>query len=72
MGIVQQVSRQVYVFAYSHDEFAEALQALARGAIPAGNLITDVIALNAVPAMFAALAHPTTQVKVLVEPALRA
>ncbi len=61
-----------YVFAYSHDEFAEALQALARAAIPAEDLITDVIALDAVPAMFAALAHPTTQVKVLVEPALRA
>jgi len=59
-----------YVFAYTRDEFQESLDALARGDIHADQLITDVITLDEVPAMFDALAHPTSQVKVLVEPAL--
>lgn len=59
-----------YVFGYHHDDFTVALDALAQGRIPADALISDVIALDDVPAMIAALAHPSTQIKVLVEPAL--
>ncbi len=57
-----------YVFAYTHAEFEQALDALVRGAVPADALISDVIPLDDVPAMFQTLARPTTQVKVLVEP----
>ena len=60
-----------YVFGYHHDDFTASLDALAQGRIPADALITDVIALDNVPAMIAALAHPSTQIKVLVEPALK-
>ncbi len=59
-----------YVFAYTRAEFQEALATLARGAIPADQLISDIITLDEVPAMFTALAQPSTQVKVLVEPQL--
>lgn len=59
-----------YVYGYHHDDFTAALDALAQGRIPADSLITDVIPLDDVPAMIAALARPSTQIKVLVEPAL--
>lgn len=61
-----------YVFAYTRAEFAQALDALAGGDIPAEDLISDVIGLDAAPAMFKRLARPTTQIKVLVEPGLEA
>ncbi len=60
-----------YVFAYTHAEFQQALDALARGDVPADALISDVISLDDVPAMFQTLANPTTQLKVLVEPGAR-
>ena len=59
-----------YVFAYTRSEFQESLNALARGDVPADQLISNVITLDEVPAMFEQLAQPTTQVKVLVEPHL--
>ena len=57
-----------YVFAYTHDEFGEALEALAAGAIPADKLISDVVPLDGVADIFAQLSQPTTQVKVLIDP----
>jgi threonine dehydrogenase-like Zn-dependent dehydrogenase len=57
-----------FVFAYTHDEFGEALKTLATGAIPADKLISDVVPLDGVAEMFDRLAQPTTQVKVLIDP----
>jgi (R,R)-butanediol dehydrogenase/meso-butanediol dehydrogenase/diacetyl reductase len=57
-----------FVFAYTHDEFGEALKTLAAGAVPADRLISDVVPLARVADMFEQLARPTTQVKVLIDP----
>ena len=57
-----------YAFAWSDADFDAALRAIAEGAVPADAIISDVIGLDQVPAMFRALAQPTTQVKVIVEP----
>ncbi len=57
-----------YTTAYTHAEFQEAMNALARAVVPADDLISEIIGLDAVPGMFKTLANPTTQVKVLVEP----
>ena len=57
-----------FVFAYTHDEFGEALKALATGAIPVDKLISDIVPLSGVADMFERLAQPTTQVKVLIDP----
>ena len=58
-----------FVLAYSRDEFRETLDALATRRIDPRAMITDVIALDGVPAMFEALATPNTQCKVEIEPA---
>ena len=59
-----------YVFGYRRSEYAEALDALAEGAIDPAALISDVIGLDAVPAAFARLRQPGPEIKVLVDPSL--
>jgi threonine dehydrogenase-like Zn-dependent dehydrogenase len=54
-----------FVVAYRHDEFAAALAALADRRIPGPAMITERVALDALPAAFAALRTPTGQGKVL-------
>jgi (R,R)-butanediol dehydrogenase/meso-butanediol dehydrogenase/diacetyl reductase len=56
-----------FALAYSRGDFEETMAALAGGKINADALITDVIALEQVPATFEALRKPTTQAKVLIE-----
>jgi (R,R)-butanediol dehydrogenase/meso-butanediol dehydrogenase/diacetyl reductase len=56
-----------FVLAYNHAEFHETIDALASGLINAKPMVTDVIKVDEVPAMFEALRKPTGQAKVLVE-----
>ncbi|MEH3099953.1 zinc-binding dehydrogenase [Sphingomonas adhaesiva] len=57
-----------FVFAYSPDEFAETLGALADGAIDADAFLTGTVSLDEAPAAFRRLATPADQVKVVVQP----
>lgn len=53
---------------YDPLEFVTALQAIARGDVDAGALITGSVDLDGVPGAFAALADPDRHAKILVEP----
>ena len=57
-----------YSWAWTDADFQEALDGIAAGALPVDEIVTDVIGLDALPAMFESLAHPTSQVKVIVSP----
>jgi (R,R)-butanediol dehydrogenase / meso-butanediol dehydrogenase / diacetyl reductase len=56
-----------FVLGYSRAEFQETIDALASGLINAKPMVTDVIGVDQVPAMFETLRKPTRQAKVLVE-----
>jgi (R,R)-butanediol dehydrogenase/meso-butanediol dehydrogenase/diacetyl reductase len=56
-----------FALAYTYADFEETIAALASGKINADPMVTDVIALEQVPATFEALRKPTTQAKVLIE-----
>jgi threonine dehydrogenase-like Zn-dependent dehydrogenase len=56
-----------FVMGYTKGEFEETIEALATGKIDAEPMITDVIGVDEVPAMFDALRSPGTRAKVLVE-----
>jgi (R,R)-butanediol dehydrogenase/meso-butanediol dehydrogenase/diacetyl reductase len=68
-GILKEAQLQ-YVLAYEKDDFTYTLDMLAQQRIDPSALITDRIALEAVPAAFEALAAPQGQGKVLAWPAL--
>ena len=57
-----------YSWAWTDANFQEALDAIAAGDLPVDEIVTDVIGLDDLPAMFASLSHPTTQGKVIVQP----
>ena len=58
-----------FVFAYTADEFALALEALVRGEIDAAPLITDRVGLEEVPRAFEMLAQSSSQhAKIIVVP----
>ncbi|MHB8680561.1 MAG: zinc-binding dehydrogenase [Acidimicrobiales bacterium] len=67
-AIAKELSVQ-FVLAYSPDEFAGALRAIAEGQIDVSPMITGTVDLRGVPGAFEALAHPDEHVKILVEPA---
>ena len=52
---------------YTRDEFKETIDALASGLIDAGPMITDVVGIDAVSAMFQALKSPGARAKVMLE-----
>jgi (R,R)-butanediol dehydrogenase/meso-butanediol dehydrogenase/diacetyl reductase len=56
-----------FVLGYTRDEFAETIDALASGRIAPQPMVTDVIGVERVPEMFAKLAKPNTECKVLIE-----
>jgi (R,R)-butanediol dehydrogenase/meso-butanediol dehydrogenase/diacetyl reductase len=56
-----------FALAYNHSEFEEVIDALATGKINPKPMITDVIAVEELPAMFDALRQPGTRAKVMVE-----
>lgn len=60
--------RMSFVFAYSPDEFAETLRALAEGEIDGAPFLTGTVGINDVADMFEQLGQPANHVKVVVEP----
>jgi len=57
-----------FVLAYEKRDFEYTVDMLEQGRIAAAAMITDLVGLEGVPAAFDALAHPTTQSKVMVVP----
>ena len=66
-GINKQLRLQ-FVLAYTPEEFAESLHALAEGEIPADPIITGQVSLDGVPQAFIDLANPERHAKILVTP----
>ncbi len=66
-GILKEIDLQ-FVLGYVDEDFGLVLDALARGAIDAKPMISDIVTLDALPEAFEALRNPTTQVKVLIRP----
>jgi (R,R)-butanediol dehydrogenase/meso-butanediol dehydrogenase/diacetyl reductase len=56
-----------FTVGYMREDFRETIDAMVSGLIDPKPLITDVIPIDQVPAMFQTLAHPTSQAKVMVE-----
>jgi (R,R)-butanediol dehydrogenase/meso-butanediol dehydrogenase/diacetyl reductase len=69
VGIRKELSLR-FVLGYDRAEFELVLDLLAQGRIDADTLISGVIALDAVPAMFEALRRPGPHAKVLIQPSL--
>ena len=64
--------RVIGSFAYRREDFAEALELVASGAIPADELITEVASLDRAQELFDELRRPgTEQLKVLLRPGAR-
>jgi len=59
-----------FALGYTRDEFALVLDMLAAGRIDASALVSDVIGLDALPAVFEGLRRPNPQAKVLIDPSL--
>jgi (R,R)-butanediol dehydrogenase / meso-butanediol dehydrogenase / diacetyl reductase len=57
-----------FVLGYMPEEFALVLDMLAAGRIDAAGLVTAVIGLDALPAMFESLRRPNPHAKVLIDP----
>ncbi len=58
-----------FVVGYTPLEFRDTLHLLADGTIDPTRIVTDTVALDAVPAAFDALTHPGAQAKILIDPA---
>ena len=67
-AMLQKEARLVTSAFFTRQDFEDALDALAAGAAEPGLLITDTIALDQTPEVFAALATRTGQCKVLIAP----
>ena len=67
-AIAKELSIQ-FALAYSTDEFAGALRAIADGDVDVAPMVTGTVGLDGVAGAFDALARPDEQVKILVEPA---
>jgi len=67
IAINKELSLQ-FVLGYAPHEFASTLAAIADGRIDVAPLVTDRVALDAVPEAFAGLERPDAQAKILVEP----
>ena len=59
-----------FALGYTRDEFAIVLDMLATGRITTTGLVSDVIGLDALPAMFESLRQPNPRAKVLIDPSL--
>jgi threonine dehydrogenase-like Zn-dependent dehydrogenase len=66
-GIAKELSVQ-FVVAYTVEEFARALTAIADGRVDVTPMITAAVALDDLPHAFEALADPSQHCKILVEP----
>jgi threonine dehydrogenase-like Zn-dependent dehydrogenase len=67
-AIAKELSLQ-FALAYSTDEFAGALRAIAEGDVDVAPMITATVGLDGVAGAFESLSRPDEQVKILVEPA---
>jgi len=67
-AIAKELSVQ-FALAYSTDEFAGALRAIAEGQVDVAPMVTATVDLDGVAGAFDALGRPDEQVKILVEPA---
>lgn len=67
IGINKELSLQ-FVLAYTGEELARALRAIAEGEIPVAPLVTGEVGLEGVPEAFRALADPGRHAKILVVP----
>jgi (R,R)-butanediol dehydrogenase / meso-butanediol dehydrogenase / diacetyl reductase len=70
MQPLQCILREVsvdFVLGYDPSDFDETIEALATGKIKPQAMVTDIISIEQVPAMFEALRHPGAHAKVLVE-----
>lgn len=56
-----------FALAYDRSDFDETIDALTTGKIKPQPMVTDIITVEEVPEMFAALRHPGAHAKVLVE-----
>ncbi|HUC35785.1 MAG TPA: zinc-binding dehydrogenase [Acidimicrobiales bacterium] len=66
-AIAKELSVQ-FALAYTPDEFAGALRALAEGEVDVAPMVTGTVDLPGVPGAFETLAEPDRHVKILVEP----
>jgi threonine dehydrogenase-like Zn-dependent dehydrogenase len=57
-----------FALGYSPLEFRDALYMLAEGKVEARSLVTDTVGLEGVEGAFAALSHPDTHAKILIDP----
>jgi threonine dehydrogenase-like Zn-dependent dehydrogenase len=57
-----------FVLGYVDEEFAIALDALAKKTINAKPMISDIVGFEELPAVFEALRKPKSQIKVLIRP----
>ncbi len=67
MGIYKHLTVR-FVLGWSPEEFATSLHNLAEGRIDGSAMVTDEVTIDQVPAAFAELAKPDSQIKVLVRP----
>jgi threonine dehydrogenase-like Zn-dependent dehydrogenase len=67
-AIAKELSIQ-FALAYSGEEFAGALRAIAEGEVDVTPMVTGTVGLEEVADAFESLARPDEQVKILVEPA---
>jgi threonine dehydrogenase-like Zn-dependent dehydrogenase len=67
VGINKELTIQ-FALAYTPEEFARSLRAIAEGHIDVAPLITGTVGIEEVPVAFDELAHPDRHAKILVEP----
>ncbi|NQZ95730.1 MAG: alcohol dehydrogenase catalytic domain-containing protein [Myxococcales bacterium] len=67
LGVMKELSLK-FVAYYHRSDFETTIDALANERLPTREMITDRVALDAMPDAFEALKQPTTQCKVVVEP----
>lgn len=67
LAIVKEL-RLAFVFGYTREEFAQALDAIAGGAVDPAPMVTATVGLDGVAGAFSALGDPERHVKILVHP----
>jgi threonine dehydrogenase-like Zn-dependent dehydrogenase len=66
-AIAKELSIQ-FALAYSAEEFARSLRAIAEGEVDVAPMVTGTVGLSGIADAFESLARPDEQVKILVEP----
>ena len=66
MGIMKELQLQ-FVLGYRAEDFDYVIAMIASDRVNVAHMVTDVVSLDALPAAFEALRHPTRQCKVMLE-----